>query len=227
MAFNHGDTHEVKARLNAFLSHAGMPPLENSLTMIAENKSRCVDVDSNFLRSNPPDERGRCLQADAIFTTEKVPVLVKPADCTVSIILAPKQKVLGIVHAGFRGADLRIASNAVNHIEKQYGVKPRELSVAIAPSIGSESYYLQRREELTDPKKWRQFISEKDGKFFLNTREYVIAQYLECGVPAKQIEAFTVDTYAAAAKGETFSERYFRLHPGFKNGRMVVAAQLL
>jgi len=66
------------------------------------------------------------------------------ADCVPIFILDPLNKVIGSVHAGWKGTAARIGAKAVKIMEETYGSDPGQCLVGIGPSIGPCCYEVDR-----------------------------------------------------------------------------------
>ena len=79
--------------------------------------------------------------ADAIITNQcGIAIGVLTADCVPILLLDPVKKVIGIVHAGWKGAAKGIVQKTVETMVKQFGSDKKALLAAIGPSIGSCCY---------------------------------------------------------------------------------------
>jgi YfiH family protein len=67
-------------------------------------------------------------------------LVVQVADCLPIYLYDPVRKVVGLVHAGWRGTKLKIVSKAVVEISRHYNVKAHNLHVFFGPSIGPCCY---------------------------------------------------------------------------------------
>lgn len=73
---------------------------------------------------------------DALITNEKEVVLVTfYADCVPIFIVDYKNKAIGIAHSGWRGTVKEIGVKTIKKMNKEYGSKPEDLIIGIAPSI--------------------------------------------------------------------------------------------
>jgi polyphenol oxidase len=80
-------------------------------------------------------------QADAIFTNNPdLTLFMRFADCVPIMIIDPIKKVVGIIHAGWKGTVTDIVSHAITEIIKVYDVNPGDLVAGIGPSIGPDHY---------------------------------------------------------------------------------------
>lgn len=78
------------------------------------------------------EEKGDGLVTDR----EDVGLLIKHADCQATIFYDPAKKVIGNVHAGWRGLVQNIYQEAVDQLGVLYGCKPEDLFVGVSPSLG-------------------------------------------------------------------------------------------
>lgn len=73
---------------------------------------------------------------DALITDEtNLPLLVLVADCAPLLIVDIEDRVLAVVHAGWRGAVSRIASKTVEKMAREFGSKAENLRVGIGPCL--------------------------------------------------------------------------------------------
>lgn len=75
---------------------------------------------------------------DGLITNETgVALTVFSADCTPILFFDPQKRVIGAVHAGWRGTAAKIATKAVAAMQEQFGCRPEAIRAAIGPCIGS------------------------------------------------------------------------------------------
>lgn len=80
-------------------------------------------------------------QADATITDLKnIPILITAADCVPILLYSDEKKVLGFVHAGWRGTAACIAEKAVIAMQEYFMVRPSQIIAAIGPAIGCKHY---------------------------------------------------------------------------------------
>jgi len=76
------------------------------------------------------------LSGDGLITdTPALLLAVKTADCVPVLVADIKRRVVGALHAGWRGTVARIAEKGVGEMRRQFGSLPRDLRAAIGPSI--------------------------------------------------------------------------------------------
>lgn len=80
-------------------------------------------------------------QTDGLITNiPKVCLAVKIADCLPIFILDTKNKIIGLVHAGWRGTIKGIAQKAIFKMVTAYGSSSKDILVGFGPSIGRCCY---------------------------------------------------------------------------------------
>ncbi len=81
---------------------------------------------------------------DAIITPLKhIGLFLKTADCVPIFLFDPINKIIGAVHAGWRGTSLKILKKAIQKMEHYYKTKPEDIYIFIGPSIGACCYQVK------------------------------------------------------------------------------------
>jgi YfiH family protein len=74
---------------------------------------------------------------DALITDRTgIGLMIQHADCQAILLHDPIKRVVGIIHAGWRGSIANIAPKTVQAMQKSYGCDPADLRAAISPSLG-------------------------------------------------------------------------------------------
>lgn len=71
-------------------------------------------------------------------------LVIRTADCVPVFLYDPEKKVLGAVHSGWKGTMLDITGKCISMMHELYGSDPGRLFAFILPSIGPESYEVNR-----------------------------------------------------------------------------------
>jgi YfiH family protein len=80
-------------------------------------------------------------EADAMVTAgPNVFLGVLTADCAPILMIAAKERLAAVVHAGWRGTLAGIAAKAAAHFAQNYNVAPESLEAALGPCIGACCY---------------------------------------------------------------------------------------
>ena len=78
---------------------------------------------------------------DGLITAEpEIVLMLLFADCVPVILFSPEKRVLGVIHAGWKGSAKKITQKAISIFEKDFSVKPEEINAAIGPAIGQCCY---------------------------------------------------------------------------------------
>lgn len=86
-------------------------------------------------------ENQKLEEADAVIThLTNIPLLITAADCVPILLYSPEKKILGLVHAGWKGTAAGIAKKAVIAMQENYMVRPSQIIAAIGPAIGQKNY---------------------------------------------------------------------------------------
>lgn len=80
-------------------------------------------------------------QADAILTGKsQVTLFMRFADCVPVFLFDPRQRVVGLAHAGWVGTIKRTAGRAVAAMVDVFGCRPQDILAGIGPSIAAHHY---------------------------------------------------------------------------------------
>ncbi|GAB6932550.1 peptidoglycan editing factor PgeF [Calditerricola satsumensis] len=139
------DPQRVRARRDALCEALGLPP--EAFTCAEQVHG------SRVVRVTPQDRgRGRLARETAFPATDgmhtDVPGVLLVAffaDCVPLFFLDPIRRVIGLAHAGWRGTAQDVAGEMVRSLVAHYGTRPRDLRVAIGPSIGPCCYEVDER----------------------------------------------------------------------------------
>ena len=156
-------------------------------------------------------------EADGMITGEPdIFLAVLTADCVPLLFVAPKQKLVAAVHAGWRGTLAGIADKTVRLFKSHYDVEANDLEVALGPSIGVCCYEV--KDDVTVPlmKRWGSLttpsISVREGKSFVNLRRLNRDILRASGVPGNQL--YQIGACTSCSVDEFFSYRRERSETG-------------
>ncbi len=80
------------------------------------------------------------IKADAIITDqEKLPIAVLTADCVPLLLHDKKKNIIGVIHAGWKGAFKGIVHKVIAFMMKK-GCKTKNIIVAVGPCISQTNY---------------------------------------------------------------------------------------
>lgn len=140
--------------------------------LMQEHSDKFYIVDNkNYL-----DVRGQ--KGDALITAEKgIAIGVFTADCVPLILVDTYNKIVAVVHAGWKGTVLKITSKVLNYMKLNMGSNPRNVAVAIGPSIGPCCFEVG----LEVAEKFN-FVYKRDNKFYVDLWKENIKQVTDFGV---------------------------------------------
>ena len=108
----------------------------HTLTQVHGNALRVVGPDTS-IEARP--------QADGMLSAAAGRLLgIVTADCVPVLMVAPRQRVVAALHAGWRGTAKDICGSAIQALKTDWGVSPADLLVALGPSIGGCCYEVGR-----------------------------------------------------------------------------------
>ena len=115
------------------------------------------------------------------------------ADCVPLYFTDPVNHAIGLSHSGWRGTVQKIGAVTIEKMSEEYGSNPKDLKVAIGPSICQECYevsedVIEEFEKVFD-KKYRNklFYRKENGKYQLNLWMANKIIFLEAGIPEENI----------------------------------------
>lgn len=135
-------------------------------------------------------------KADAIISNQtNIAIAIITADCAPILLFDEKNKIIGAVHAGWRGAKLGIIENAVLEM-KNLGAK--NIKAIIGPMIQAKSYEVSQDFYddflLENFENKRFFVEAKSAKKYLfDLNLYVENKLLEAGI--SEVENQKINTY--------------------------------
>jgi polyphenol oxidase len=172
----------------------------------------------------PAESRPR---ADAIVTQMgALAIGVTTADCGPVLFAEPRARVIGVAHAGWRGALTGVVESTVAAMEG-LGAKRDQIRAAIGPMIRQSNYEvgpdLIARFHTDDPHSQRFFSpAARDGHALFDLGGYVAARLKRVGV--SHVEDLGLCTYADAARFFSYRRTTHRAEADY--GRLISAIAL-
>ena len=200
--------------------------------MIVSKKIGCKNenlVSLNQIHSNKvykisgvPKKR---LTGDAMITNKQnIAISILTADCAPILIIEKKQKFVGAIHAGWKGAFKGIVKKTIQLLKKN-GCSEKDMIACIGPCIKKNSYEVKDdffKLFKNKNKKNVNFFTFKKKKIFFNLSEYIKSQFYENGV--KKIDIIRKDTYAL--ENNFFSSRRSKKYKHNDYGRNISAIMI-
>ncbi|AZU61444.1 peptidoglycan editing factor PgeF [Neobacillus mesonae] len=129
---------------------------------------------------------------DGFYTNEDgVLLTLCYADCVPLFFIAPKSRMIGTAHAGWKGSVGQIARRMVVSWEDE-GIEAKDIHVVIGPSICENCYIVDNRvvkliENILEDVDRKPYNLVSDGQFSLDLRELNRMLLIAAGVPERQI----------------------------------------
>ncbi len=115
--------------------------IKNIITPVQTHSNNIVIVDKKFLDGSNLQRNQKLSSCDALVTNiPGITLTIRTADCVPVFFVDPRQKVVALAHAGWRGTVLGIAPNTVELMAQQYNCNPEDILVAFGPCISKEQY---------------------------------------------------------------------------------------
>jgi len=137
--------------------------------------------------------------ADGLVTADPgLTLAIHAADCVPLLLADPKRRVVAALHAGWKGTAAGIAVEGVRVLADRFKSNPRDLLVAIGPSIGPCHY------EVDEPvmermRRWRWWpevaVANGRQRWQLDLRAACRRQLLDAGLLPQRIEVLDLCTY--------------------------------
>ena len=149
------------------------------------------------------------LPYDAVITDKKrVSLGISTADCLPILMIDRSKKVIGAIHAGWRGMWRGVVQRAVNTMIEVFESSPENILVGIGPAIGPCCYevgteVLSLFQNFSDSP--QEFIQEREGKTYLDLSRAAQLKLNQVGIPPENIE--TIPLCTACRKDLFFSYR--------------------
>lgn len=132
-------------------------------------------------------------ETDALITDmPDLPLMLCFADCVPIFFVDTVNRAIGLAHGGWKGTLKKIAAKTLKAMADEFGTRPKDCLIGIAPSIGPCCYDVGdeviERCKAAFPKNFGELLIERDGKTFLDLWRANVLQLLEIGVPEENID---------------------------------------
>ena len=148
----------------------------------------------------------KTLMGDAIITNKQnIAISILTADCAPILIIDKKQKFVGAIHAGWKGAFKGIVKKTIQLLKKN-GCSEQDMIACIGPCIKKNSYEVKNdffKLFKNKNKKNIKFFNFRKKKIYFDLSGYIKSQFYDNGV--KKIDIIGKDTYNS--KNNFFSSR--------------------
>ncbi len=141
----------------------------------------------NIVRINSDTNETSAVMADGLITNLKgISIGILTADCVPVFFWDPVRQVIGIAHAGWRGAMLGIAAKMISAFQQNFNSQPENIHIGIGPCIRQSAYEVGSEFEAMFPGFYQ--ASQVVGKGYLDLAGFVRQSLVNTGVRAQHIE---------------------------------------
>ncbi|MBS1272612.1 MAG: Polyphenol oxidase [Candidatus Marinimicrobia bacterium] len=113
-------------------------------------------------------------------------LIIGVADCHTIFLTTSDQKVVGALHAGWRGIAGNILGKAIDSLEKNFHYRANEVEIGISPGIGECCYEVGAEVVSRFP---HSVVSKRGESYHLNLAKTIEMQAHQLGIPGEQIYA--------------------------------------
>ena len=146
------------------------------------------------------------LIGDGLITkTRGIAIGILTADCAPILFFDHKKKIIGAVHAGWKGAYKKIAKKMISCFKKR-GSKLNDIIAVVGPCISQSNYEVKgdfKTKFLNQNPINKKYFKKNNNKFFFDLKSYIFSQIKNCGI--SNIEIIKKDTFNP--KNNFFSAR--------------------
>lgn len=179
----------IQCNFHKVFSSAGMDMDKITyLKQVHSDKLFFVDRD-NFMKV-----RGQC--GDALITSDKgIAIGVFTADCVPIVLVDTLNKIVAVIHAGWKGTVLNITGKVLNYMIMNMKTEAKNVVAAIGPSIGPCCF-----EVGLDVAEKFNFAFENKNKFYVDLWKENIKQLTDYGVQEENISSSMICTSCNSKK---------------------------
>ena len=158
----------------------------NLVLMHQTHSNRVLEIKKNYYK--------RKVLSDAMITKNKgIALGVLTADCVPILLFDKKSKIIGCIHAGWKGALSGIIKNTIKKIKIIGG--SNRIFAAVGPCIGRRNYEVDKnfyKEFIMKSKKNKKYFKKKNNiKDLFDLRKFVTDKLLELKVKVDQVNMDT------------------------------------
>jgi len=155
--------------------------------------------------------------ADGVFTSSRgVGLFLPVADCIATVVHDPIRHFLAVLHLGRHSTLTELLPKAIQRFVSG-GSSPSSLIVWMGPSAQKQSYKMKYFDHAREPA-WQNYVSAKDGGFYLDMQGYNRQRFVDCGLLENNIHVSSIDTVT--------NHNYFSHADGDAHGRQALVAMM-
>ena len=185
------DPADVIANRKKFLQALGFK-VSDIVTPNQVHGEKIFRVDENYRGCGCENYADSIPETDALITnTPNLPLMLCFADCVPIFFVDVENRAVGLAHGGWKGTLKKIAAKTLLKMNSEFGTRPQDCLIGIAPSIGVCCYEVGGEVigkcRAVFQKNSEQLLSVRDRKIFLDLQLANVIQLLEIGVPKENI----------------------------------------
>jgi len=152
---------------------------------------------------------------DALVTSQKELFLsVQTADCFPVFLYLPDNKVIAVIHAGWRGTVAGIIDNIFQILFKKFSANPADIYTAIGPGLKKECFEVKEDAFAQFSENYLEKHAD-EMKRYLNLKQFILDNLLTLGINQNNI--FVAPACTKCAEDTYYSYR----RDGENSGRMM------
>lgn len=144
------------------------------------------------------DRESALAETDALLTKETgLGLVTLSADCPLVLCYDPVKKVIGTIHASWRGISQGIIPRTVDKMKQQFKSEPGDIQVGVVPSIGPCCYEVKADfiKQMNDyHSSAKEFIQERNNKIYFDLWGMVRSDLIRAGLKPERIEVARICT---------------------------------
>lgn len=216
--FGTEDLPENVVQNRKIIAESSQIPLENWCVPQQTHSSNILNI-SKLEKGKGAFSKANALpDTDGLLSRNKhIALVVQSADCVCSLYYDPQNQVIGAAHAGWRGTLSLLPQKMIQKMQKDFGSKPENILVGIAPCISAEIYeigenVIEAVKNTFGTKEKFLILNTQTQKYHLDLRYSHFFQLCQAGVSEKNIEIMPYCTFQE--KDLFFSARRDTLRTG-------------
>jgi YfiH family protein len=143
------------------------------------------------------DKSREISNTDGLITSERdVCLTVTVSDCLPIFFFEPKQGIIGLAHAGWRGVLANIAREMIDKMVSEYGIEASSIQVYVGPHI-KDCHFEIKNDILDKFSLYPESVIKREGKTFVNLSHIIISQLNSLGLKNNNIEVDLDCTYCS------------------------------
>ncbi|MBI5057734.1 MAG: peptidoglycan editing factor PgeF [Nitrospirae bacterium] len=157
--------------------------------------------------------------ADAVITDMKgILIGIQVADCVPILLYDKNKKIIGAVHAGWRGTAKQILKGTIAAMTENFHCSAKDISIAIGPSIRQCCYEVgdEVKEDVCKVTGEGNYYLRKNGRYFIDIAAANKIQALSMGIPEQNVWQSNECTFCNPERFHSY--RYAKDHAGRQGG---------